>query len=270
MGYKLYREIRDRAPADWTSGERLVALMIADDANDESRLSWIKVPALTARTGLSERGIRMALQKLGQRGYEFRIPYKEGSDGRMVFAARGHSLDYYVPELPGRRNHSAAFDPEGGTTLPPSDERKAAVFGKKGGTTVPPLSSAPLLKGSSTKNIGLPAGSRLRRERADKIQIVREAVAHYFGEDEELSDGEAAGIWAQYIADRSPRDPVKYLTRIFEDFDYLDGLLSNVNPDDADSACRRCHSGSRPVVADGLCAYCDANSVAQILAREGT
>lgn len=99
VGYKLYREIRDFAPANWTSGERIVALMIADSAGEDSRRSIITSDLLQARTGLKPSGIHSALQRLAERGYEFRICHGYGKDGRPVYAVKGHQPDYLVPMI---------------------------------------------------------------------------------------------------------------------------------------------------------------------------
>ena len=165
VGYKLYREVRDFAPADWTASELLVALILADDANDATRRSWIPLPLLCQRTRLTERGLRAVLHKLAGGGYEFRVAHGYGKDGRPVFAARNHAVDYLIPDML-----------KGGTTMPPkpvdnpdgrrhagaaNPERKAARSGKKGGTDlqkggtlVPPLSSD--LLSIPSKNNGRP------------------------------------------------------------------------------------------------------------------
>lgn len=43
MGYELYREVKIWAPATLTHREKLTALVIADDALDETRLTWSSV-----------------------------------------------------------------------------------------------------------------------------------------------------------------------------------------------------------------------------------
>jgi hypothetical protein len=43
VGYELYREVMRWAPASLTKGEKLAALVLADDANDDSRLTWSSV-----------------------------------------------------------------------------------------------------------------------------------------------------------------------------------------------------------------------------------
>jgi hypothetical protein len=141
MGYHLYREIRDGAPPEWRQTERLVALVIADDAGDKTRRSWLPIEGrwyrgrwqdgICERTGLTPRGVRAALHRLAKRGYELRVPISTGKDGRPVYAARGRSTDFYVPPLPPRpaperRHEDAAFE-----------DGKAARMCQKGGTNVP-------------------------------------------------------------------------------------------------------------------------------------
>lgn len=123
MGYRLYREIRDFAPQDWTSGEMLVALMIADDARDDGRISWIAPCELARRCRMGDRAIRKTLEKLAGKGYEFRVGHGKGKDGREVYATKDHPIEYVVPDIvaisvaragacgqpPARRNHSTAL-----------------------------------------------------------------------------------------------------------------------------------------------------------------
>lgn len=102
MGYRLFREIIDNAPAEWTTAERLVAAVIADDANDFTRTSWTTGASLSARTGLSENGVRKVLAKLGGRGYEMRVAIGTGSDSRPVYSAGHGPRRFRVPELAPR------------------------------------------------------------------------------------------------------------------------------------------------------------------------
>lgn len=152
MGFLLYREVRDFAPADLTQAELTVALMIADDANDHSRQSWIPLPLLCQRARLKPTGVRGALQRLAARRLEFRVVHGYGKDGRPVFAARGHAVDYLVPDmLKGdtlTSPKSVDNPPEGDTLTSPSlGERrhenalKATRNRPKGDVLVSPLSS---------------------------------------------------------------------------------------------------------------------------------
>jgi hypothetical protein len=143
VGYKLYREIRDIMPADWTPAERLVAGIIADDANELTRISYIDRRLLCHRAGLTAAGLKRVLQRLASRGYEFRISAGPGRDGRPVYSARGHATDYLVPDV--------VELVKGGTEVPPLPvdnfrkavpeaplpERKGVLQYRKGGTPVP-------------------------------------------------------------------------------------------------------------------------------------
>lgn len=99
VGYRLYREIRDFAPQEWTSGEMLVALMIADDARDGERISWIAPAELARRCRMGDRAIRKTLEKLAAKGYEFRVGHGKGKDGREVYATKDHPIEYVVPDI---------------------------------------------------------------------------------------------------------------------------------------------------------------------------
>lgn len=124
MGYRLYRHVLDHAPADLTSGERLLLLVIADDANDDTRLGRPGTDLLTHRTGMGARGLRSAFTRLAERGYELRVPITKDENGRPVYAVRGRRTTYRVPVFPLRQDL-----PKGEPWGPHSEE--------KGGTTVP-------------------------------------------------------------------------------------------------------------------------------------
>lgn len=126
VGYKLYRQVRDLAPGDWTSGERLVAWVIADDANDGTRRSYIATDELARRCGMTEDGVRKCLGKLAKKGFEFRVSLGTGSDGREVYTVRGVPPQYAVPDIFQVMIRAAGMSyglvdnsPEGGTLVPP-------------------------------------------------------------------------------------------------------------------------------------------------------
>lgn len=99
VGYKLYREVRDFAPADWDTGMRAVAWTIADDARETTRISLISRALLCHRTGLKPDGVQDVLRRLARSGYEFRVARAKGSDGRPVYAAKGCTAEYKVPDM---------------------------------------------------------------------------------------------------------------------------------------------------------------------------
>ncbi len=147
MGYLLYREVLAFAPADWTPAEMVVALVIADDARDETRVSTLPRAELCRRARLRPDSVRHVLQRLARSGYEFRVGHGPGRDGREVRAARGHATDFRVPDFamlplippPAPVDNWRRDGPE-----PASAGRlyggKAAPGGRKGGPRRPPLS----------------------------------------------------------------------------------------------------------------------------------
>jgi hypothetical protein len=158
VGYQLYREILDYAPAAWSSGERLVALVIADDAGELTRRSWIANTLLCQRAGLSQTGVRSALQKLAGRGYEMRVSHGEDALGRPVYAVTGHAVDYLVPPVSallgdtgaspssvdnraGRRHENVAYLADKATVLHHQGDSPAS----QGDGGVSPLSSGLLI-----------------------------------------------------------------------------------------------------------------------------
>lgn len=107
MGYELRRWLADRLPDDVSSGERLVALEIADQAHETTRLAYGKdlMDVVTRRTGYSDaKQIGRVLEKLAAHGVELRVPVtdKDGNPvtdkrGRKLFAFKGHALRLRVP-----------------------------------------------------------------------------------------------------------------------------------------------------------------------------
>ncbi|MFF0309784.1 hypothetical protein ACFYSC_20340 [Streptosporangium sp. NPDC004379] len=107
MGYALRRWLADRLPAGLSSGERLVALEIADQANEQTRRAYGRgmLKTVVRRTGYAdEKQLGKVLGKLSANGIELRVPVrdKEGrivvdSRGRTVYACKGHELNFYVP-----------------------------------------------------------------------------------------------------------------------------------------------------------------------------
>lgn len=102
MGIRLIVEVLDHAPKDLPLGERLVLIVIAEEANDTTRRGWPPLDVIADRTGLGLRGAESAIRRLRERGYDIRVPLKVGKDGRPVYAWRGRSVTYTVPRFPPR------------------------------------------------------------------------------------------------------------------------------------------------------------------------
>lgn len=115
MGYRLRRWFEDRLPQETSSGERVVALAIADLVWDDTRIGYGNkfMAKLLHKTGFeSEAQITKVLSKLAAHGIELRVPVN-GPDGKpltnkrgqFVYAHRGHQRTFRVPlasEFPGR------------------------------------------------------------------------------------------------------------------------------------------------------------------------
>lgn len=110
MGYELRRWLADRLPAGLSSGERLVALEIADQANEQSRHAYGSETRaiILRRTGYAdEKQLGKVLTKLAKNGIEMREPVrsKDGEPvrdkrGRVVYACNGHEMsEFVIPRL---------------------------------------------------------------------------------------------------------------------------------------------------------------------------
>lgn len=112
MGYKLRRELREILGPEITGLQRLVALEIADDANDDTRMSKATLADLVRWTGAKDgKVVRTILKRLSEAGWEFRVPIDKGKDGRLLYAVPGKALTFRVPDWP-----------EGVTPVTPSAE----------------------------------------------------------------------------------------------------------------------------------------------------
>lgn len=158
MGYKLRRWLAEALPDGLSSGERLVALEIADQANEETRRAFglNLMDVIVRRTGLADpKQVGKILGKLAAAGVELRVPATDKAgrvikdkQGRTVYACRGHMLEFRIPqpgEAPALKVPQAEDlndpkvpqagelnDPQGEKGPPPGAERSPAR-----GTKVP-------------------------------------------------------------------------------------------------------------------------------------
>ena len=130
MSWKLVEEVLDQAPADLSSGARLLLVVLAESARDDTRACWPGMDTITRRTGLSPRGVRAAFAHLAERGLDPRRSLGEDRNGRPVYAHESRRTEYVLPSFAQRGNPDASStDASGGTAVPPLDAR--------GGTPVP-------------------------------------------------------------------------------------------------------------------------------------
>lgn len=107
MGYQLRRWLADRLPDTLSSGERLVALEIADQANDHTRRAWgdATLATILRRTGYADdKQLGKVLGKLAEHGVELRVPVRDAEgrpvrnkSGRIMYACNGHKREFHVP-----------------------------------------------------------------------------------------------------------------------------------------------------------------------------
>uniref|UniRef100_A0AAU1ZZ99 DNA-binding protein n=1 Tax=Streptomyces sp. NBC_00093 TaxID=2975649 RepID=A0AAU1ZZ99_9ACTN len=164
MGYELRRWLADRLPAGLSSGERLVALEIADQAHDGTRAanSPDVLEIVARRTGLSGvKQVGKVLGKLSAGGIELRVPLKDPQGqplrdkaGRIVFACAGHRTTFRVPddsECPALKvppvgdQTDSERSPAGETIEPERSPERGANQGERspaGGTNRPEWSPA--------------------------------------------------------------------------------------------------------------------------------
>lgn len=167
MGYQLRRWLADRLPADLTSGERLVALEIADQANEKTRLAYGAklLDVVVHRSGLAnQKQVGKVLGKLAASGIELRVPArnKDGEivrnkAGRPLYAFEGHKLTFRIPEekeftareVPLWGELSTERSPAGGSTEPQSSPHRGQELPPQGDPVSSPLLKTPPLNGST-------------------------------------------------------------------------------------------------------------------------
>lgn len=106
VGYVLYREVRDHAPVGLHPTELLLLLVVADDANDITRLSFAGRQQLVAWMRMSGwDSVQKVLNRLAKRELELRVPIGKDRLGRDVFARVGQKTTYKIPEFTVRADN---------------------------------------------------------------------------------------------------------------------------------------------------------------------
>ncbi|WUH94508.1 hypothetical protein OG900_33130 [Streptomyces sp. NBC_00433] len=109
MGSSLRRDLREVLPPSIKGLPRAVALEIADDARwddgwrynpETGRRSKATLTDLVRWTAAkNERVVRDALRNLALAGWEFRVPFGKGADGRLLYAVPGRAAEFRVPDF---------------------------------------------------------------------------------------------------------------------------------------------------------------------------
>ena len=158
MSGRLVGEVIDwlqTPPAEGlTMAEAAVLMVIAERAHDKTREMWRHriddrslYERIKAVTRQSDAGLTKTLQRLAARGLECRVPIATGKDGRPVYAARGKSMRFRLPELPAAVTLPEPVDddpspvdnpPAEPVDNPPADTQRVDTrpgFPRKGGRT---------------------------------------------------------------------------------------------------------------------------------------
>lgn len=147
MSIGLMLEVMDHAPAELTSGERLVLLVIAERANEESRIAkqserWT-LDVIAHRAGVRRSGLKSIFQGLARKGCEIRIPVKFDKSRSPVFAFEGTAMTFKIPHLAQRGGQDIPSQRRG-HDIPSSDAegmpqhpRGVAVASERGGQDHP-------------------------------------------------------------------------------------------------------------------------------------
>lgn len=139
MSIDLILEVMDHAPAALTSGERLVLVIIAERANDKTRVAkqsktWT-IDTIAHRAGVGRDGLRRIFQRLEKNGCDVRKKLGTDSRGKPVFAYDGTAMTFQVPHL-ARRDGSTPSEAERRDAGTASDGQEVVPQSARGGTVV--------------------------------------------------------------------------------------------------------------------------------------
>lgn len=99
MAYELVEEVLDHAPEDLGPAERLLLVCIAERCRGNARMRDIGTAELRRRTGLDERGLRHAAQRLEKAGLKVRVALRLDKHGKPVYAVPGRVCRWVLPPL---------------------------------------------------------------------------------------------------------------------------------------------------------------------------
>jgi hypothetical protein len=139
VGYELTRMLRaSQMLPGLGRPEQAVALELADICMDATRRPPQNMNAgarVCEDLGIPMGSLGNILAKMAARGLEVRVPIGKDKNGRLVYAAKGHALDFLFPSLPPR----AIKGPLNDGPLMPEPVDNAPDTGHKG-----PLNDGPL------------------------------------------------------------------------------------------------------------------------------
>jgi hypothetical protein len=95
----IYREVKRYAPDDLDTGELALLLILADEADEDTRECFPGMDELCAYMRMGADGIGRILQRLAKRGLEVRVVVDKDKIGRPVYAKRGMRTTYRLPRF---------------------------------------------------------------------------------------------------------------------------------------------------------------------------
>ncbi|MBM0240514.1 hypothetical protein JNW88_31730, partial [Micromonospora sp. ATA32] len=138
MGYKLRREMRDALPPGLlTAAERLLVLELADQCNDTTREGWPGAEVLAELTDLSPRSIQEALNRIGKKWTELRVPLGKDAKGRPYYSYAGKRTTFRFPPMPRREGAMNPGASDGATDAGASGPEGATDLGGRCDESVP-------------------------------------------------------------------------------------------------------------------------------------
>lgn len=195
MGYELYREVKVWAPTSLTHREKLTAMVLADDANDKTRLTYSSVvdPEIMRQAMVpDDRSMRRIIAKLkeekvlehvggGHNGrtakYRFLHLAPAGSSATMPGdsdpATAGATGDVAGPKKPANEDKPK---PKGGGNNPPSDGVAGSFRTRSRVKKTRPTPSPPTTSSSTTPADKPASGER----KPSKHQVADELTAAFW------------------------------------------------------------------------------------------
>lgn len=169
MGYELYREVKVWAPDGLTKGEKLAALVLADDANDKTRETYHSVvdPEIMRQALVpDDRAMRRIVAKLqdwkvlehaggGHNGRTAKYRFLHLAPAGSAMEGENHPA---TDDVAGQKSPGNSKDGRpNGENHPPTDGVAGRFSASSRVETTRPTPSASSTTSSSTKSAGKPA-----------------------------------------------------------------------------------------------------------------
>ena len=218
MGVNLIVEVLDHAPDDLTAGERLLLVVLAEQARDSTRIALPGQDVMARRTGMTARTVQRTLARLCDSGVVERVALATDKAGRPVFACRGRRAEFRISRLgvasPEKGDtRDTLSTPERATSVTPIREEKGRQIERERATSearkgdmqsvAPSVRSSPVISHPSSA-----------RESPDPRHVVIAALLERTGKT--ITEDHATAVVHQVLDGRPVRNPERYLRRVIE------------------------------------------------------